>query len=472
MIGNETSIKFAGKFIIVGFGCVGQGLLPVLLRHFDILPTQIKIITADESGRAEADHYQVPFSVCPLTFSNYREILGSALNQGDFLLNLAINVSSTALMELCHERHVLYLDACIEPWAGGYTDTSLSPSDRSNYALREEMLALRQKLGKGATAIPSHGANPGLVSHWVKQALLNLAKDIGLDSEIPQTREAWAQLAYKLNISVIQCAERDTQISDPPKQLDEFINTWSVDGFAGEGSQPAELGWGSHEKYFPIDGKHHNFGGDAAIYLERPGVSTRVRAWTPREGAYQGFLITHGESISIADYLTIKEQDRLCYRPTVYYAYHPCDGAVLSVHEFSGKNLTLQTTQRLLMDDIVDGIDELGVSLMGHSRNVYWYGSVLSIEEARKLAPYNNATSLQVVAGVLSGIVWAIENPDAGIIEPDEMPFERVLEVATPYLGKVVGEYGDWTPIMDRGVLFEEDMDSTDPWQFKNFRVT
>src|SRR5688500_6312338 len=132
-------IKFSGKLVFVGFGCIGQGVLPLLLRHLDIAPAQIIIITDNESGRSEADHYQIPFNVCPLTISNYKEILGSILSPGDFLLNVSINISSAALIEFCHTQEVLYLDCCIEPWAGGHTDTHLSPSDRSNYGLREEV---------------------------------------------------------------------------------------------------------------------------------------------------------------------------------------------------------------------------------------------------------------------------------------------------------------------------------------------
>lgn len=464
-------VKFNKKIVILGFGSVGQGVLPLLLRHIDITPDQIKIITADEAGRAEADYYHVPFTVTTITKDNYKKILEMNLDQGDFLLNTSINVSSTALIEFCHSHSVLYLDACIEPWAGGYVDTSVPLSARSNYKLREEVLSLRQKLTQGPTAVLSHGANPGLVSHWVKQALINIAHDLGIMTDIPKTQQQWAQLAQTLNINAIQCAERDTQVSNLPKQCNEFVNTWSIEGFAGEGCQPSELGWGTHEQHFPIDGKHHGYGCDAAIYLKRPGVTTRVRGWTPLEGNYHGFLITHNESISIADFLTFKENGVVCYRPTVYYAYHPCNGAVLSVHELNGRNFQLQSNLRLLMDDIYDGIDELGVLLMGHRKGVYWYGSVLSIQDARELAPYNNATSLQVVAGVLAGLIWAIENPETGIVEPDEMPFDRILEIANPYLGKVVGKYSDWTPLKDRGVLFDEDVDETDPWQFKNFRV-
>jgi homospermidine synthase len=251
----------------------------------------------------------------------------------------------------------------------------------------------------------------------------------------------------------------------------EFVNTWSVDGFISEGLQPAELGWGSHERHVPADGGRHESGSGAAIYLNRPGASTRVRTWTPIEGPFHGFLITHGESISIADYFTVREGDQVRYRPTVHYAYHPCDDAVLSVHELAGKNWVEQSRKRLMMGEITGGIDELGVLLGGHARNAYWYGSHLSVDQARALAPYNNATSLQVCVAVLSGMVWAMENPRRGLVEPDEMDFQRNLEICLPYLGPVVGVYGDWNPLAGRGELFDEDLDRDDPWQFKNIRV-
>ena len=231
------------------------------------------------------------------------------------------------------------------------------------------------------------------------------------------------------------------------------------------------MGWGSHERYLPQDGARHGFGCDAAIYLNRPGAATRVRSWTPLGGSYHGFLITHGESISIADHLTLREKGKVVYRPTVHYAYHPCDDAVLSIHELAGKNWDLQSNRRLIRDEIVEGGDELGVLLLGHAKHAYWYGSRLSIQEARQLAPYNNATSLQVAAGVLAGMVWALRNPYAGVVEPDEIDYEVVLEIASPYLGAVVGVYSDWTPLQDREWLFSEEVDRDDPWQFKNIRV-
>jgi homospermidine synthase len=461
----------AGRLVIVGFGSIGQGVLPLLLRHIDIPPERITIVTAEPRGHDVAAQYGVRFVETALTRDNFRAVLEPLIAAGDFLLNVSVEVASLALIELCQEKGALYLDTCIEPWPGGYTDPNLSPSARSNYALREEALALRQRYKTGPTAVITHGANPGLVSHFVKQALIDLARKADAAATVPTDRAGWGRLAERLGIKAIHIAERDTQVATIPKSPGEFVNTWSIDGFFSEGSQPSELGWGTHERHFPADGRRHDFGDGAAIYLLRPGAGTRVRSWTPLEGPYIGFLVTHSEAISIADYLTLRDGDTIRYRPTCHYAYHPCDDAVLSLHELGGKNWELQSRKRLMMDEITTGIDELGVLLMGQQGGVYWYGSRLTIDEARRVVPHNNATSLQVTAAVLAGMVWAIEHPQSGIVEPDEIDFARILEIAGPYLGEVVGVHGDWTPLVDRERLFPEDLDRDDPWQFKNIRV-
>ncbi len=474
MTPTKIHVDFPGRIVFIGFGSIGQGVLPLILRHIGgVKPERVTIITADDAGQEEAAKHGIRFLKQPLTRDNYKRILDPLVGRGDFLLNVSVDVSSLALIKLCWEKGALYLDTCIEPWPGGYTDPTIPISKRSNYALREEALQLRTGGNQRApTAVITHGANPGLVSHFVKQALVNIARDSKLEAGDPSTREEWGRLAQKLNVSVIHIAERDTQVSSRPKEVNEFVNTWSVDGFVSEGSQPAELGWGSHERNFPRDGARHDFGCQAAIYLNQPGAATRVRTWTPKAQHFHGFLITHGESISIADYFTVRDGMNVAYRPTVHYAYHPCDNAVLSAHEFAGRNWRLQDRKRIMMDDILPkGIDELGVLLAGHKKNAYWYGSQLSIDEARKLAPYNNATSLQVTVACLSGMIWAIENPSRGLVEPDEMDYKRNLEICMPYLGPVVGEYTDWNPLFDRGRLFPEDLDKSDPWQFKNVRV-
>jgi len=470
MTDHETLHTYHGRLVLVGFGSIGQGVLPLLLRHIRMSAEQIVVITPGDDGSEIARAYGVRRVDAALTRDNYSALLTPHLGAGDFLLNLSVDVSSAALIALCQELGALYLDTVSEPWAGTYDCAELPQAQRTNYAMREESLALRRP--GTPTALITHGANPGLVSHFVKQALLDIARDTGADATVPSSREGWGRLAQKLGVRTIHIAERDTQIGNRPKALGEFVNTWSVEGFVGEGLQPAELGWGTHERHFPPDGQRHASGCRAAIYLERPGASTRVRSWTPAAGAQHAFLITHSEAISIADYLTVGDARQPAYRPTVHYAYHPCDDAVLSVHELAGRQWRVQARQRILKDDIVAGADTLGVLLMGHARGAYWYGSRLTVGQARACCPHNSATSLQVTAAVLAGVVWAMKNPDRGVIEPDELPHAQIIDGCRPYLGEVGGVYTDWTPLHERGRLYAEDVDRDDPWQFRNFRVS
>jgi homospermidine synthase len=460
--------RFDGRLVMLGFGGVGQGVLPLLLRHIEMAPEQIEIVSPSERGTAIAREYGVRRSALRIERANYQRELESRLDAGDVLLNLSVDVSSKALMELCQRRRALYVDACTEPWPGGYTDRSLAPAQRTNHALREDVLALRRSPDNRSTAIITLGANPGMVSFLAKQALLELA---GRGTSTPSERQGWAQLARELDVRVIHVAERDDQISERRKQPDEFVNTWSSDGFIAEGLQPAELGWGSHERQMPPDGGRQESGCRAAIYLKRPGAGTRVRTWTPLAGPLLGYLITHAESISIADHLTVGDPAAPAYRPTVHYAYHPCDDAVLSLHELAGRQWRPQRNKRLMRDDIVAGRDELGVLLMGPRHGAFWYGSRLTTEQARALAPHNSATMLQVTAPVMAGVAWAIRHPERGVLEPDDLPHDEMLRVIEPYLGGLVGVHGDWTPLEHRETLFDEPLDRSDPWQFVNFRV-
>ena len=233
---------------------------------------------------------------------------------------------------------------------------------------------------------------------------------------------------------VIHIAERDTQRSSQPRRPGEFVNTWSVLGYWGEAYYPAELGWGTHEKCPAAQGP--------ALHLRAGQLHLPATAGWPHAGPFVGaeggpivgFVISHSESVTLSDYFTAYEDGRVVYRPTVHYAYHPSDAAVMSLRELMMRDWQHPESERIMQDDIVDGIDELGVLLLGHGVNggAYWYGSQLSIHEAREIIPGQNATALQVCAGVISAAVWAVENPRRGYCEPETLPHDEILEIAAP----------------------------------------
>jgi homospermidine synthase len=469
--------KIDGPIVMIGFGSIGRGTLPLILRHFEFDQSRMVVIDPDDSGRHILEKHGIRFVHEELTSENYREVLTPLLTEGGgrgFCVNLSVDTSSLAIIRLSRELGALYIDTVVEPWPGFYFDRSVSAEGRTNNALRVTVREEKAKTPGGVTAVSCCGANPGMVSWFVKQALINLAEDLNHTFDEPafDDREGWARLMRDLGVKGVHIAERDTQRSKRPKPMNVFVNTWSIEGFMSEGMQPAEMGWGTHEKWLPENGRLHKLGAAAGAYLLQPGANTRVRTWCPTPGPQYGFLVTHNESISIADFFTLREGTKVIYRPTCHYAYHPANDAVLSLHEVFGSGRLHEKSEHILDEsEIVDGIDELGVLLYGHARNAFWFGSQLSIEETRALAPHQNATGLQVTSAVLAGMVWALENRQAGIVEADEMDYRRCLEIQLPYLGPVKGYYTDWTPLADRPGLFPEDIDESDPWQFRNVLV-
>ncbi|SNS18470.1 homospermidine synthase [Tropicimonas sediminicola] len=463
--------RIDGPIVLIGFGSIGRGTLPLIERHFDFDRARLTVIEPAQ-GQAEAIAARgYAHEGTALTPENYREVLGRLLEPGKgFCVNLSVDTSSLDIMKFCREIGVPYIDTVVEPWAGYYFGTEDNAA-RTNYALRQAVRDEKAANPGGTTAVSCCGANPGMVSWFVKEALLTLARDTGRDATTPADRAGWAALMRDLGVKGVHIAERDTQVRLEPRPLGAFVNTWSVEGFIAEGFQPAELGWGTFEPWFPENGHRHETGCRAGIWLEQPGANTRVNTWCPTPGPQFGFLVTHNEAISIADYYTVGAPDAPDFRPTCHYAYHPCDDAVLSLHEMFGSNAIQETHHILEVDEITSGIDELGVLLYGHEKNALWFGSRLSNEETRELAPDQNATALQVSSAVLAGMVWALENPGAGIVETDEMDHARCLEVQQPYLGPVEAHYTDWTPLTDRQSQFPEQVIEDEPWAFRNVLV-
>jgi homospermidine synthase len=337
----------------------------------------------------------------------------------------------------------------------------------------------------GPTMVVEHGANPGLISHFTKQGLLDIAAQAGKDKKFAKakadeiyhhmTDRAFNLLAMKLGVKVIHVSERDTQITSTPKQVGEFVNTWSIEGFREEGTTTSEMGWGTHELTLPKRAYEHKTGPKNQICLSRMGINTQVVSYVP-DYTIHGMIVRHGESFTISDALTVIEGKKPVYRPTVHYAYCPCDAAVASLNELRGNDFQLQNKQRIMQDEITSGSDIMGALILGHPYKAWWTGSDLSIEEARRLVPHQNATTVQVAISVVAASIWMIENPAKGYCTPEDLPHDFILNIAKPYLGKWISQAYDWTPLKHRDNSLAQfsgvKLDRKDPWQFHNFLLT
>jgi homospermidine synthase len=225
---NDKKARFDKRLVMLGFGSIGQAVLPLLFKHLGIEARQIEIIKPSSRGLAIAEQFGVAHTEAKLTEENYQELLASRLNEGDFLVNLSVDVCTKDLISLCQSQGALYVDASTEPWGGTFENNDTPPAARTNYSFRKEVLSLRAGAVDQPTALITLGANPGMVSFLVKQALLDLA---GNPRAVPRSRQEWATLAQDLGVRVIHISERDTQVDERRKAQDEFVNTWSVKGF-------------------------------------------------------------------------------------------------------------------------------------------------------------------------------------------------------------------------------------------------
>ncbi|MBX7212985.1 MAG: saccharopine dehydrogenase NADP-binding domain-containing protein [Thermoflexales bacterium] len=480
-------IPFGGRILVLGCGAVSQCLQPLLIRHLDMDFRRITVMDFEDMRHTIPDSLAagVNYAQEYVTPRNMAMLLEKYVGPGDLLVDVAWNIDSGEIIQWCHDHQVMYINTSVELWDPYTENETRPPTERTLYVRHMELRKrARSWATPGPTALVEHGANPGLVSHWVKIALEDVAKAI-LQNRTSREREDlleqyladadYPRLAMLTGTKVIHISERDTQISNRPKEVDEFVNTWSVAGFHEEGIAPAELGWGTHERRLPMGAQVHRYGPGNQICLSQMGVNTLVRSWVPTYGEIVGMVIRHGEAFTMGDFLTVWQDDKPVYRPTVHYAYQPSDAAVASLLELRGRNYQLQPRVRIMNDDIVSGRDELGVLLMGHDMTSWWVGSQLDIREARSLVPHQSATTLQVAASILGALAWMIRNPERGFVVPDQLPHREVLQVAQQYLGPTPSIRSDWTPLKNRHEPFENwgrgRPNDDDTWQFASFRV-
>jgi len=214
----------------------------------------------------------------------------------------------------------------------------------------------------------------------------------------------------------------------------------------------SEIAWGTHEKHIPEGGHYVDIepyrGQSNVVLLPQRGKDTTIKSWSPGRGEYVGYAVTHEENYEISLELSVHEDNKLVYRPTVNFAYRPSPGCLDSIKEISATpGEYLQPNRRILSKEIVSGGDNLGTLTMGHLYNGWWTGSLLDIHESREIVGVNhNATTLQVAVGLLAGVVWMLKNKNAGVLSSSDLPHREVLPSVLPFLGPFVSIPIKWRP--------------------------
>ena len=175
-------MKFDGKLLIIGCGSVSQCAIPLVLELIDMPPQNVTIMDfVDNRARVQdALARGVRYVFDRVTEDNYKKLLGQYVGAGDMIIDLAWNIECIDIVTWCRDNEVLYVNTSVEEW-NPYKDHERN--DPTLYTLYNRHMEIRKMLeewgdNKGSTAIVDHGANPGLVSHFTKHALIGIANKI------------------------------------------------------------------------------------------------------------------------------------------------------------------------------------------------------------------------------------------------------------------------------------------------------
>ena len=336
--------KISGPIVMIGFGSIGKGTLPLIERHFDYDKSRITVIDPKDEGRkAHCDKHNVRFIQKGVTKDNYRELLMPLLTEGGgqgFCVNLSVDTSSVDIMT-CAARSA----RSISTPSSSRGSASISIRRRARKRAPTTRCAKRRwpprRHDPGGRRPQSPPAAP--IPAWClgssSRRCSTSPRDTKLNAPKPKSRKAGAGLVRQARRQGHPHRRaRHPALQEAEAELNVFVNTWSVEGFVSEGVQPAELGWGTHEKWMPENGREPTRLAAAPRSICCSPAPTRACApGARRRGAQYGFLVTHNEFDLDRRLLhRARRPGTVVYRPTCHYAYHPANDAVLSLHEMFG----------------------------------------------------------------------------------------------------------------------------------------
>lgn len=499
------------KIILIGVGAVGSTLIE-LLNGFqfarDFIKNYDKLIIFDAKNKENeptikdiSDLIEVELNQLEIKPENI-EILLNKIVPGDLVIDLSYNIYYKSVIEHCLKVNANYINTSVERWqlenesnvTSNFLKRTLHETHKELLKLEPEHKDTDDDTNNDSLIIVTHGMNPGLISHFVFHGLKTITEEIlqqlhynpigdnlvhiKLLSNLLKNKN-YPKLAEILGLKTIQCSELDTQETDVKRNPNEFLNTWGSYSFYSEGVDPVQIGFGTHEKPLPLCIPSENENNQ--IYLSIRGIELKTNSYVPivdeksqvKSQKINGMLISHSENDTLSKFFTIKNSvGRVEYRPSVYYVYSPCKESLESFEEIKNNNYEMLKESRVLRgNEIKSGSDSVGALLIfdknpmnkfitdmsRDTKTLYWCGSILDINQTRKLGfRYSGPTTVQVAISIFS-VISQLKSlkGDKGdkdykslrgnkrILFPEELEFEKILTPCIPFLGTF---FSDWIP--------------------------
>lgn len=448
--GSGKAKNFNGQLVFFGVGAVAKATLHLLDDFIKVNPKKIFMFDLiDYSENPDVKKYidkGAHYIVMDLNI-HYRAIINK-LNKYDIVIDLTCMTQSLSFMEECKKNNICYINTSLEDKESVYNMRKSKEGFLRTYQQsHNEVNELKKKYPENmATQSIINGMNPGLISSMIKYGLLFLALKSGRIKELKHyiDDKDYGKLCNELKVAVIHCSETDSSdyINKDDKDLKKFTNTWCINGFVQEGSANCEFTYGSDQMEMPKDSKLLH---DHIIEMKEPAIDVFCESYVPVDGKIIGIVIPHSEGISSSVYFSDGT-----YCPTQHYVYKIAPVCHRSLKKFYPKNDLGKTIDKdkshVLnnLDDDFEGIDRVGALILTTDKKAVWCGSML--DNKNEVVGNHSATTIQVACSLLSGVKYMIENPDEGILFPEDLDELYVINHCKKYLGKFYCDFVDYKP--------------------------
>ncbi|MDB6114125.1 MAG: hss, partial [Lacunisphaera sp.] len=184
-------LTFKNKILFVGYGAVAECTLPILFKHLKVPAKNVTIMDFEDRSKKlrQWTAKGVHFVRDRVTESNMTTLLAKHVGPGDILIDLAWNIDACEILQWCHDNGVRYINTSTELWDPYSSGPNAHPTTKTLYYRHMNLRRMLKKWKtKGPTAVIEHGANPGLISHFVKQGLIDIGTKLIKDKKAKGAR--------------------------------------------------------------------------------------------------------------------------------------------------------------------------------------------------------------------------------------------------------------------------------------------
>ena len=461
-------IKFEGRIVQFGFGAVGKSFYEKIAKEIKFNENKYYVITMDSY---EFDAYinlggmVSNFITCEVTRDNFREVFSRYLSGGDLLIDFADTVGTRDICGWCAENNIMYLNTGEADWPDHWY--SIFEENELKCGIKE--LHKQNPNTNKYPIVLQHGNNPGLVSHFVKAAIeyivtTQFKKDKQLKNLLKTGH--FNEVAKILGIRMIHVNDIDLQEVKGDYNSEVLFSTWCTDSFWFEMLSEATANIGTHETADFAD--ECNLADMEKGFVEFKKLAANMKCRTVYPGGkFEGYLVPHEETITIAKGLEVRENDSVIYRPTVMFIYLPCVYAEqyfsqAKVNEYpnpdpnkpqdveneNGTSIIRgyvypKNFEILYQEKIAQGTEYVGILVMGDNFEPVWVGNRVEtsfLNKDKKASYWQTPTITPVAMSALAGVCWMLKNKEkGGIYFPDDIAdYKFIISTAEKYISKTL----------------------------------